>query len=80
MAEKGEKDAESAEVRAHLIGVTAVIVAIVLIIYGVSIFAGGKFYDFCREAIGWVLAGIVIAAYFVHWSQKENAVKDKAWK
>ncbi len=75
MTEKVKKDAENAKNNTRLIGVTAVIVTIVLVIYGVSVIVGGGFRDFCDGAILWVLVGICVAAYLAYCSQQENTGK-----
>ena len=75
MTEKVKKDAENAKNNTRLIGVTAVIVTIVLVIYGVSVIVGGGFRDFCDGAILWVLIGICVAAYLAYCSQQENTEK-----
>jgi transcriptional regulator with XRE-family HTH domain len=75
MTEKVKKDAENARNNTRLIGVTAVIVTIVLVIYGVSVIVGGGFRDFCDGAILWVLVGICVAAYLAYCSQQENTGK-----
>lgn len=76
MTEKVKKDAANAKTNNRLIGITAIIVTIVLVIYGISIPIGGGFHDFCDGAIIWVLFGIGIAAYFAYCSQNETAAKD----
>jgi transcriptional regulator with XRE-family HTH domain len=75
MTEKVKKDAENAKNNTRLIGVTAVIVTIVLVIYGVSVIVGSGFRDFCDGAILWVLVGICVAAYLAYCSQQENMGK-----
>jgi transcriptional regulator with XRE-family HTH domain len=74
MTEKVKKDSKTAKANTHLIGITAIIVTIVLVIYGVSIPVGGAFHDFCEGAVIWVLFGIGIAAYFAYCSQKEKTL------
>lgn len=76
MADKVKRDSKYAKANKHLIGVTALIVTIVLFIYGVSIPVGGNFHAFCEGAITWVLVGIGIAAYFAYCSQKERKTKE----
>lgn len=61
MQKKIEKDANVAKNNKRVILVTAIITLAALAIYLVSIFVGGQFYDFCENAIKWVLAGIGIA-------------------
>ena len=75
MTEKVKKDAENAKNNTRLIGVTAVVVTIVLVIYGVSVIVGGGFRDFCDGAILWVLVGICVAAYLAYCSQQKNTGK-----
>ena len=73
MTEKVKKDSKNAQNNARLIGITAIFVTIVLVIYGISVIVGGGFRDFCENAVLWVLAGIGIAAYFAYCAQKESA-------
>ncbi len=76
MTEKVKKDSKNAKANARLILTVAVIVTIVLAVYGVSIPIGGGFHDFCDGAILWVLVGIGIAAYFAYCSQNETKPKE----
>ena len=76
MTEKVKKDSKNAKANARLILTVAVIVTIVLAVYGVSIPIGGGFRDFCDGAILWVLPGIGIAAYFAYCSQNETKPKE----
>lgn len=69
--DKVKRDSRNAKANARLIGTTSVIVAVVLVVYAVSMFVGGDFKDFCDAAVMWVLAGIGVAGYMVYASQKE---------
>ena len=69
--DKVKRDSRNAKANARLIGTISVIVAVVLVVYAVSMFAGGDFKDFCDAAVMWVLAGIGVAAYFGYASQRE---------
>ena len=55
---------ENAKRKSHTIGIASVFATAALLTYGASIFISGNFRDFCENAVGWVLAGIAIAAYF----------------
>ena len=72
MTEKVKADAKKAKSNNRLIGITAIFVTTVLIIYGISIPIGGGFHDFCDSAVIWVLVGIGIAAYMAYCSQNEK--------
>ena len=76
MADKVKKDSEKAKNNERLILTTAIIVTIVLVIYGVSVIVGGAFRDFCGAAVWWVLTGIGVAAYLSYYAQNEKP-KDK---
>ena len=58
MKEKMEKDANIAKANKRVILTTAIITLVVGIIYSISIFVGGAFYEFCASAIQWVMLGI----------------------
>ena len=77
MTEKVKQDSKKAKANERLIGLTAIIVTVVLVIYGVSIPIGGGFHDFCSSAILWVLVGIGVAAYSAYYGQNETRTKDK---
>lgn len=70
MKEKLEKDEKAAKGNKRLIVTTAMILIAVAIIYTTSIFMGGAFYDFCANAILWVVFGIGIAFTMAYISQK----------
>jgi transcriptional regulator with XRE-family HTH domain len=72
MKEKVRKDSEKAKSNVRVIGTAAIIVTLVLVIYGISVLVGGGFHDFCEGAIIWVLFGIGIAAYFAYGDQGEK--------
>ena len=71
MTEKLKKDAKDADNNKRLIGVTAVLVIAVLLVYAVSMIVGGGFKDFCEGAIWWVLIAIGVAAFATYSSQAE---------
>jgi hypothetical protein len=70
MKEKLEKDANIAKGNKRLILTTAIILFVVAIIYTISNFVGGAFYDFCASAIKWVVLGIGVAFATAYISQK----------
>ena len=72
MTEKVKKDAKEAKNNKRLIGITAILVIAVLLVYGVSIIVGGGFKDFCEGAIWWVLIAIGLAASMTYLSQTES--------
>ena len=61
MKKKIEKDANIAKANERVIVTTAIIAFVVAIIYAISIFVGGAFYEFCASAIQWVVLGIGVA-------------------
>ena len=71
MVEKVRKDAKDANYNKRLIGVTAILVIAVLLVYAISRIAGGGFKDFCESAIRWVLMAIGLAASMTYFSQTE---------
>ena len=71
MTEKVKKDAKEAKNNKRLIGITAILVIAVLLVYGVSIIVGGVFKDFCEGAIWWVLIAIGLAASMTYLSETE---------
>ena len=76
MVEKVKKDAKNADNNKRLIGVTAVLVIAVLLVYAVSMIVGGAFKDFCEAAVWWVLIAIGLAASMTYYSETEpNADK-----
>ncbi len=76
MTEKVKKDAKDANNNKRLIGVTAVLVIAVLLVYAVSMIVGGAFKDFCEAAVWWVLIAIGLAASMTYYSETEpNADK-----
>ena len=58
MKEKIEKDVKVAKDNKRLILTTAILLVVVAIIYSISAFVGGVFYDFCEAAVRWVVLGI----------------------
>lgn len=71
--EKKLKDARVnvAEGKKRLILTTAILLFIVAIVYSISTFVGSAFYDFCANAIHWVVLGIGVAFAIVYMSQKD---------
>ena len=72
MTEKVKKDAKDANNNKKLIGITAILVTAVLLVYGISTIVGGGFKDFCQGAIWWVLIAIGVAASMTYFSQTES--------
>ena len=70
MKEKIEKDVKVAKGNKRLILTTAIVLFAVAIIYSISAFAGGAFYDFCEAAIRWVVLGIGVAFAITYMGQK----------
>lgn len=71
MKEKIEKDINAAKDNKRLILITGIIIAVVAVVYFISIFTGGAFRDFCENAIIWVLVGIGVACVTAFINQKE---------
>ncbi len=71
MREKIEKDVKDARDNKRLILTTVILLFVAVIIYLVSTFVGGAFYDFCAEAIQWIILGIGIAFAVTYMSQKD---------
>ena len=71
MKEKLKKDIENANDNKRLILTTALMVLFVVVVYLLSIFMGGVFYDFCKNAIIWILMGLGVAFSSVYLKQKE---------
>ena len=71
MKEKIKKDIENANDNKRLILTTALMVLFVVVVYLLSIFIGGVFYDFCKNAIIWILMGLGVAFSSVYLKQKE---------
>ena len=61
----------------RLILTTAILIFVVAIIYSISTFVGGTFYDFCEVAIRWVVLGIGIAFAMTYMSQKDKVISEK---
>lgn len=76
MKEKPKNDLKDAKANKYLIILFAIIVAMVLVVYGISIIVGGGFHDFCEGAIIWVLVGIGICAYYAYYDQRNKDRKD----
>ena len=75
MKEKMEKDANIAKANKRVILTTAIITLVVGIIYSISIFVGGAFYEFCASAIQWVMLGIGTACAVTLINIKNSNVK-----
>ena len=71
MTEKIEKDVKVAKGNKRLIVTMALILLVVGIVYSVSTFVGGAFYEFCASAIQWVILGIGVAFAVTYMSQKD---------
>lgn len=61
MKRKIEEDANVAKANERVILTTAIIAFGIAIIYLISTFVGGAFYEFCASAIQWVVMGIGVA-------------------
>lgn len=77
MKEKIEKDVKAAKGNKRLILTTAILLFAVAIIYFISDFVGGAFYDFCEGAIRWVVLGLGIAFALAYMSQKDEVISEK---
>lgn len=77
MKEKIEKDAKVAKGNKRLILITAILFFSVVIIYSISTFVGGAFYDFCEAAIRWVVLSIGVAFAMAYMSQKDKVISVK---
>ena len=75
MKEKMEKDANIAKANKRVILTTAIITLVVGILYSISIFVGGAFYEFCASAIQWVMLGIGTACALTLINIKNSNVK-----
>ena len=75
MKEKMEKDANIAKANKRVVLTTAIITLVVGIIYSISIFVGGAFYEFCASAIQWVMLGIGTACALTLINIKNSNVK-----
>ena len=71
MTDKIEKDVNIAKSNKRLIVTTALILLVVGIVYSISSFVGGAFYEFCASAIQWVILGIGVAFAVTYMSQKD---------
>ena len=71
MKEKMEKDVTTAKRNERVILIGGILVFIVGVIYLISTFVGGDFYDFCNAAVIWVLLGLGIAC-FGTYSKSDN--------
>lgn len=71
MTDKIEKDVKVAKNNKRIIVTTALLLLVVGIVYSVSIFVDGAFYEFCASAIQWIILGIGVAFAVTYMSQKE---------
>lgn len=71
MKEKMEKDITTAKRNERVILTGGILVFIVGVIYLISKFVGGDFYDFCNAAVIWVLLGLGIACFGIY-SKSDN--------
>lgn len=72
MEEKIKKDACNLQCNQKVILRTGIIFALFGVIYLVSRFVGGAFYDFCSAAAAWLFLGTALAGFMVCASQKEK--------
>ena len=72
MTEKVKKDAKVANTNKRLIIATAVLVVVVLTVYGISTIVGGGFKEFCQGAVWWVLIAIGLASFAAYAGQAES--------
>ena len=77
MKEKIEKDVKIANGNKRLILTTAILLVVVAIIYSISAFVGGVFYDFCEAAVRWVVLSIGVAFALTYMSQKDKVISEK---
>ena len=77
MKEKIEKDVKVAKDNKRLILTTAILLVVVAIIYSISAFVGGVFYDFCEAAVRWVVLSIGVAFALTYMSQKDKVISEK---
>lgn len=77
MKGKIKKDAKAAKNNKKLILTTAILLLAVAMIYSISVFEGGAFYDFCEAAIRWVVFGIGFAFAMTYMSQKDKIAPEK---
>ncbi|MBR2188550.1 MAG: helix-turn-helix transcriptional regulator [Eubacterium sp.] len=70
--EKVRKDAKDADNNKRLIGVTAILAIAVLLVYAISMIAGGGFNEFCEGAVWWVLIAIGLATSAAYLTQIES--------
>lgn len=71
MKEKIERDVKLTKDNKILILTTAILFFVVAIIYSISTFVGGAFYDFCEAAIKWIVLSIGVTFVIKYMSQKE---------
>lgn len=72
---KIEEDANVAKANERVILTTAIIAFGIAIIYLISTFVGGAFYEFCASAIQWVMLGIGTACALTLINIKNSNVK-----
>lgn len=76
MTAKVKRDSRNLQVSTKLILTTGILVAIVGVIYSISIILGGAFREFCEGAIKWVLFGIGLATVITYFSQNKPEGKE----
>lgn len=76
MTTKVKRDSRNLQVSTKLILITGILVAIVGVIYLISIILGGAFREFCEGAIKWVLFGIGLATVITYFSQNKPEGKE----
>lgn len=76
MTAKVKRDSRNLQVSTKLILITGILVAIVGVIYLISIILGGAFREFCEGAIKWVLFGIGLATVITYFSQNKPEGKE----
>lgn len=76
MTAKVKRDSRNLQVSTKLILTTGILVAIVGVIYLISIILGGAFREFCEGAIKWVLFGIGLATVITYFSQNKPEGKE----
>lgn len=72
MREKINRDVNNAKNNEKLILVTSIIIFVVMLIYTISNIIGGPFSYFCKEAITWILIGIVLSFAMAYLNSKNK--------
>lgn len=71
------KDVKVAKGKKRLILATAILLFSVAVVFSISTFFGGAFYDFSRSAVLWVISGIIVAFAMTYGTQEDDAVSTK---